>query len=181
MIYDQEIKGKKIILKMLEFEDCNYRYLSWLKDKEVNQFLETRWEEQTLEKIQEFVNFIRNSKDSYLFAIIYKKEHIGNIKIGPIHPIYKFADISYFIGEKSAWEKGIATEAICLITRFAFEELGLNRLQAGAYATNIGSQKALEKNYYKKEATYRKKAFINIGDEYIDSYMYGILKDEWKK
>lgn len=180
MLYNQELHGEKIMLRMVELEDCSYKYLDWLNDKDVNQYLETRWEEQTIDKIKDFVKSIRESNHSYLFAIIYQDQHIGNIKIGPIHPIYKYADISYFIGEKSAWGKGIATESISLITKFAFEILGINRVQAGAFAPNVGSQKALEKNGYIKEAIYRKKSFINLGDNYIDSYDYGILKDEYK-
>lgn len=180
MLYDKELTGEKIKLRIIELDDCNSKYLGWLKDKEVNQYLETRWNEQTLESIKDFVTSIRNSDHSYLFAIIHQNKHVGNIKIGPIHPIYKYADVSYFIGKKSAWGKGIATEAIKLITDFGFNILGLNRLQAGAFAPNIGSKKALEKNGYKKEAVYRKKVFINSGDEYIDSHMYGLLKEEYK-
>lgn len=179
MLYNGILKGEKIILRMVELKDCNSKYLSWLNDREVNQYLETRWEEQTTDKIKNFVASIRESNHSYLFAIIYQNEHIGNIKIGPIHPIYKYADVSYFIGEKSTWGKGIATEAVRLITKFAFETLNLNRVQAGAFENNVGSQKALERNDYKKEATYRKKSFINLDDDYIDSYMYGLLKDEY--
>lgn len=181
MLYKDELKGKKITLRMVELSDCTLKYLSWLNDKEVNQYLETRWSKQTLDLIKNFVKTIRESNHSYLFAIIYNELHIGNIKIGPIHPIYKYADVSYFIGEKTTWGKGIATEAIGLVTKFGFDVLGLNRIEAGAFKPNIGSQKALEKNGYKKEAIYRKKAFINKGEEYIDSYVYGILKDDYKK
>lgn len=179
MLYNKELKGKNISLRMVELTDCNSKYLGWLNDTEVNQYLETRWSEQTIDSIKDFVKSIRESDHSYLFAIIYKNEHIGNIKIGPIHPIYKYADVSYFIGEKSAWGKGIATEAIGLVTKFGFKELILNRLQAGAFAPNIGSQKALEKNGYKREGIYRKKVFIQKGDEYIDCHTFAILKEDF--
>lgn len=178
MLYNQELKGQNIILRMVEFDDCNSKYLCWLNDKEVNQYLETRWSEQSIDTIKDFVKSIRDSYHSYLFAIIYQNKHIGNIKIGPIHPIYKFADISFFIGEKSTWGKGIATEAIRLISDFAFNILGLNRIQAGAFEQNIGSQKALENNGFQKEATFRKKYFLKIGDDFVNIYEYGLLKDD---
>lgn len=63
--------------------------------------------------------------------------------------------MSYFIGEKNAWGKGFATEAIQLVTHFAFEQLHLHRLQAGLYASNIGSGKALEKAGYHLEAVFK--------------------------
>jgi len=180
MIYKGSLKSKNIYLRMVELTDCNQKYFNWLNDNEVNQFLETRWSVQTLESIKNFVEEIRNSDHSYLFAIMKDEKHIGNIKIGPIHKIYKSADVSYFIGDKSQWGRGVATEAIKLVTDFGFNTLGLHRLQAGAFEINIGSQKALEKNGYIKEATYRKNAFIKQGGEYVNSYVYGILKDEWK-
>ena len=56
------------------------------------------------------------------------------------------AGISYFIGEKDRWGKGYATEAIGLVTRFAFETCKLHYIMAGIYASNISSIKALQKS-----------------------------------
>lgn len=149
MLYAKPLVKNSLSLRMLEMEDCNARYLSWLDNPKVNQYLETRWEEQSISKIAAYVESIRNSTHSYLFAITCESRHIGNIKIGPIHPIYEQEDISYFIGETAYWGKGIASAAIGLVTAFA--SLGLNRLQAGVIEGNIGSEKALLKNAYKKE------------------------------
>ena len=179
MIHPSPIVGQKISLRMVEPSDCNSTYLGWLNNPEVNQYLETRWEEQTLEKINAFVQDVRESSHSILFAIVFEGRHVGNIKIGPIHPIYRYADISYFIGDTTAWGKGIATEAVRLVTHFGFTTLGLHRCQAGVLAPNVGSRKALERNGYRQEATYRQKTFIHRGDAYVDSYFYGILAHEW--
>lgn len=180
MNYDKKIIGEMLCLRQIGLRDCTEVYRNWLNDPDVNRFLETRWEVQTLDKIKDFVASIISSDHSYLFAIIKNEKHIGNIKIGPIHHIYQYADISYFIGDKNEWGKGVATETVKLISAFGFNELDLHRLQAGVFANNFGSQKVLEKNGYKKEAVFRKKSFINKGDDYIDSYMYGILRDEWR-
>ena len=106
MLYNAVIKGEKINLRTVEISDCKQYYLDWLNDKEVNQYLETRWTKQSIDKIKDFVQSIRDSRDSYLFAIIFKGKHVGNIKIGPIHLKYKCADISYFIGDKTVWGGG---------------------------------------------------------------------------
>ena len=178
MIYDQTLKGEKVYLRTIELSDCTETYLNWLNDKEVNQYLETRWTEQTIEKIKDFVQSIRESSHSYLFAVIFENKHVGNIKIGPIHPIYKCADVSYFIGDKTVWGKGIATEAIKLVTDFGFNVLGLNKLSAGAYENNIGSRNALLKNHYRQEGVFRKKYFLTSPDNYCDLYEFGILKSD---
>lgn len=181
MLYNKILQGDTISLRMVELSDCNENYYNWMNDKEVNQYMETRWAKQTDESIKAFVQSIRQSDHSYLFAIVYNGKHVGNIKLGPIHPIYKHADISYFIGDKSAWGKGVATEAILLVVKFAFEELKLNKLQAGAFEQNKGSQNALLKAGFVLEGVFRKKAFLTSQDNYCDIYEYSILASEYKR
>ena len=180
MITDKVLKYEDVSIRIIELSDCNENYLRWLNDKETNMYLETRWSEQTLEGIKEFVKATRESKDSYLFAILYKDKHVGNIKIGPIHPIYEFADISYFIGEKTLWGKGIATKAINLVVKFGFEYLNLHKIQASFYEQNIGSKKVLENNGFLQEGIFRKKYKTTEG-VWSDIHEYGLLKSEYKK
>ena len=115
-----------------------------------------------------------------MFAIILNSinRHIGNIKIGPINSHHHHADISYFIGEKEFWNKGIATECINLVSGFGLSELNLHRVEAGTYATAIGSWKALEKNGFTREGVFRKQ--VKSGDDYVDVYRYGLLNFEYK-
>lgn len=183
MVYNKELRGNNVYLRSICEEDCNSRYLEWLSDHEVNRYLETRWEVQTLEKISTFVEGIKASTDSYIFAIMAKDgtnefQHIGNIKIGPINFRYSFADVSYFIGNKQMWGRGFATEAIRLITDFGFSQLGLYRMQAGVFERNLGSRIALERNGYKLEGCLRKQIYSNEGLE--DHMLFGILKEEWE-
>ena len=181
MIIQKQLIGEKIILRQIELSDCNDNYVDWLNDPDVNQYLETKWSDQNIESIKVFVESQRNNDHSVLFAIVLKENntHIGNIKIGPIHPHYSHADISYFIGEKEHWHKGIATEAIELISKFGFEDLNLHRIEAGAYECAIGSWKALEKCGFKREGILRKQVLFK--DNYIDIYRYGLLKSEYNK
>lgn len=178
---DKVIKGEKIYLRQIQLTDCTETYVNWLNDTQVNQYLETKWQKQDLSTITEFVNSQIKSDGSVLFAIIENTslQHIGNIKIGPINKNHNHADISYFIGDKSMWGKGIATEAIRLIVKYGFEDLNLHRIEAGAYCRAIGSWKALEKNGFKREAIFREHVFFV--NEYIDVYRYGMLKDEYNK
>lgn len=180
MKYDGQIIGKNIILRTLELADCQEYYINWLNDNETNQYLESRWSKHDISSVKNFVASINNSEHSYIFAIIQGTKHIGNIKIGPIDYLYKFADIRYLIGEKSCWGKGYATEAIGLILEFAFETLKLHRVEAGAYEQNIGSQKALLKNGFIQEGVFRKRKFLKTHDMYCDSYKYSVLKEEWE-
>lgn len=180
MVTKKILSGKNIFLRQIEMDDCSVSYVNWLNDSEVTQYLETKWVEQTMETIQNFVESQRENNHSVLFAIISKESnlHIGNIKIGPVNEHHKHADISYFIGNKAYWNKGIATETIRLICKFGFEELGLNKVEAGAYETAVASWKALEKNGFKREGVLREQAYLN--DRYIAVFRYGLLKKEWE-
>lgn len=175
------LHGGVIILRQIKLEDCTDTYVGWLDDPEVNHYLETRWENQTLDSIKGFIESQMANDHSILFAIITASDgrHIGNIKIGPVNRHHNHADISYFIGEKTYWNQGIASEAINLVSGFGFNELGLHRVEAGVYAEAIGSWKALERNGFSREAVFREQA-ISDG-EYMDIYRYGLLASEYKR
>lgn len=170
-----ESPGGKIQLRTIEPSDCTQEYLNWLEDPQVNRFLETRWEKQDLPKIRAFVEDMRSSTHSCRFAIIAlpQKKHIGNIKVGPIHPHYSHADVSYFIGDRSSWGKGYATEAIRLVTEWAFTELGLHKVQAGVFDENIGSIKALQKAGFSQEACFKENLTSPVSGKYCDHLMFG--------
>ena len=51
----KKILGKNIYLRSLSIKDITLTYLSWLQDKDINYYLETRHEEQTISKIKKFV------------------------------------------------------------------------------------------------------------------------------
>lgn len=180
MITEKVLSGKDIVLRQIELSDCTDCYVNWLNDPEVTQYLETKWTKQDFKAIQDFVDAQRKNDHSVLFAIISKENdvHIGNIKIGPVNVHHRHADISYFIGNKTYWNKGVATEAIRLICRFGFQDLELNKVEAGVYETATASWKALEKNGFRREGTLREQALLD--GKYIDIFRYGLLKSEWK-
>jgi len=170
--------NSSMLLKPLKEADYSEEYLAWLNDESINQYLETRWEKQTEEKIKSFISSINMDQDSFLYGIIVDNEHIGNIKLGPINWHHKYADISYFIGSKNYWGRGLATEAVTIVTKFAFEELELNKCNAGLYSGNIGSGKVLEKVGFKLEGCQKNKLYGPNGWE--DHLLYGYLYRDFK-
>ena len=59
------INGNNLFLKSLELNNISIHYLNWLRDKEVNYYLETKHEKQSLSKIRSFVSTCNKSKDTY--------------------------------------------------------------------------------------------------------------------
>lgn len=175
------IKGKGIYLKLLNSDDATSAYLNWMEDNEVTQFLESRWKSYTLDELKAYIEETNDGLNNFLFGIfqIESKEHIGNIKIGGINQIHRYADIGILIGNKKMWGKGYATEAINLITNYAFNELNLNKLIAGIYVINKGSYKAFMKANYEEAGTLKRHSFCN--GKYIDIVLVEKIKDSFGK
>ncbi len=171
--------GKSILIRPISESDVSSTYLNWLSDPEVNSFLETRHSEQSLDSIRNFVLDKISSDSEFLFAILLNdsETHIRNIKLGTIDPRHLRGDISLFIGDKTQWGKGYASEAIALISKFAFEEKGLGKLNAGCYVQNKGSEKAFLKCGFKQEGYFSEQYLFN--GERIDSISLGMTKKEF--
>ena len=159
-------------LRKISIDDCDENYLKWMNDPEINKYLESRFTTHTIDSLKDFVNSMNNSENNVLFAIVDKESdtHIGNIKLGNIHPIHKYADIGLLIGDKNYWGRGIATNAIKLVSEFAFDELNLRKVFAGVYENNIGSIKAFEKCGFKK--AYVKKDNYYFEGKFIDAFVF---------
>lgn len=152
-----EIVTERLLLRELEAGDCSPAYLGWLQDPAVTRFLETRHSRQDAAAVETFVRSVAARADEHLFGIFVRAQnrHVGNIKVGPIHPVHRLADVSLLIGERDCWGKGIASEAIAGISRLAFERLGVRKLAASMYAGNVGSAAAFLKCGYRQEGLRR--------------------------
>ena len=160
-----------VSLRPITLDDCTRRYVDWLNDPEVNRFLETRWQVQTLASIKNFVMEQITNEDVRMMAITLDDQHIGNLKIGPVNRHHGYGDLSYFIGERSLWGKGYATKAVELAVSIAFNDLKLHRLQAGIYARNQASERVLIRNGFAREGTLHNQLKTELGwDHHI---LYG--------
>jgi len=173
------LQADKIYLREVRESDVNETYYTWLNDPLIRQFLETRYIPRSIENIQEFVRLKSGDANEPFFAICCNEthSHIGNIKIGPINWNQQRADISLLIGEKSYWGQGIATQAIALVTEFAFSQLNLNKLQAGAYHENLGSIKAFLNNKFKKEGYIEE--ITKVNNKSVDMVVLGITRSQF--
>lgn len=160
-----KINGERLYLRPVKISDARAEYVRWLNDPEVNQFLEIRFVKHTLESLKKYIEKVSRDKNILFLAIILKDgdRHIGNIKLGPIDRNHKLAEAGIMIGDKESWGKGYATEAIKLLTGYAFDKLNLHKITAGAYANNIGSIKAFLKLGFYEEGR-RKEHFLYKGE-----------------
>ena len=67
------------------------------------------------------------------------------------------------------------TEAVELITRYAFDHLELHRIEANVMPRNVASLRVLEKNGYINEGISQK--YLNINGVWEDHYHMVILNE----
>lgn len=169
------IDGEGFFLRRLTVDDCTMDYVRWLNDPRVNRFLETRFSTQTLESIRSFVAEKASSSTEFLYGIFAGEEarHIGNIKLGPVRIPHLSAAVSLFIGDETWWGKGIASKAIAILSKHAFDHMGLQKLHAGMYEANKGSLNAFLKAGYHEEGLLR--SHVMDGDVRSDIHLVGIV------
>lgn len=117
-------------------------------------------------------------KESILWAIATKSDDrvIGVCNLFNWDVESSRAEIGYHLARKY-WNKGIMTATIKAITRYAFETLNFNRIEAMVMVGNSASAKVLEKVGFKKEGTLRE--YIFTKGKYHDYWIYSLLKKEW--
>ncbi len=133
---------------------------------------------------QDALYFINKSLDNrlYNFAIVLKSENkvIGGTQLTNIDLYNGTAGGGIWINEKY-WGHGYGTEAFGARIKYAFDVLGLRRLENGYFKGNEKSHRMQLKFGYKDEGIRRQK-FVSKGSCKVeDEYITGLLKDEWIK
>lgn len=105
-----------------------------------------------------------------------EKKIIGSIEIRKWNDINRCGDIGYALSPLY-WNRGIMTEALKRIIRFAFDELYLNRVEAHCDGNNTGSYRVMEKAGMKYEGTHRQKVFVK--GKFVNMKFYSMLKSEY--
>lgn len=169
------LEGERIYLRSVCLNDVNETYCGWMNDPGVNQYLESRFYPHTVKSLKKYVKSKQSDRNNVFLAIILKdgNRHIGNIKLGPIDDIHRFADIGIIIGEKDCWGKGYATEAIQLMVKYAFGKLNLHKVTAGCYAPNKGSLKAFKKAKFLQEGVRKSHCFYK--GKFVDDVLLGLV------
>jgi [ribosomal protein S5]-alanine N-acetyltransferase len=93
-------------------------------------------------------------------------------------PNYRSAKMGYCLDD-AAWGQGFATEAAGALLQWAFDTLDLNRVQAETDTRNTASSRVLEKLWFVREGRLREDCIVD--GEVSDSWVYGLLRREWKR
>ena len=86
------------------------------------------------------------------------------------------AEVGYLLAHKY-WGAGYMFEAMKAFVAFAFEQVGLRRLEAEIDPRNVTSARLLERLGFVREGLLRQR--WSTKNEITDSSLYGLLRTEW--
>ena len=162
-------------LRVMAEKDITPAYVAWLNDNKVVQYTEQRFHQTTAGDVSTFIDKMAADPTQLMYGIFFDDQHIGNIKLGNINSQHQTANLSYLIGARKWWGKGIASLAIATITEIGFQQIGLMKICAGVYENNIASSKVLLKNGYSLEG--RRVGQYVYKNKRIDALLYAKHKD----
>lgn len=172
------IRGKNITLRAIESEDLDSLKL-WSNNPEIQYWL-GGWHVPSssyvmldwFKKITIDNNNIRLVIDHDDFGLI------GTVNLVDINWKDKNAFHGMLIGDEKIRGKGIGKDVVFSIMKFAFEELGLNRLDTTIIEYNIASQKLyIEKCGWKVEGISRQWYFRK--NKFWDKLIVGITRQDY--
>ncbi len=144
-----EIQGNKISIRVLNSDDAsdlleyytrNKDFLSKFEPHRDEEFYTVEVQKQSL--IENYKEFIKG--EGAHFGIYKAEKMIGRIRIyNIVHGVFKSAFIGYSMDEQYQGN-GYMKEAVSLVVTYAYEELGLHRIEATTLVDNEKSQRVLK-------------------------------------
>jgi ribosomal-protein-alanine N-acetyltransferase len=174
------LRGKRVTLRELRASDAPSLF-AMLTTEEVARFISPP--PSSVEGFERFIAWTRRQRlaGTYAcFAVTLEGTDtaIGIFQLRELEPGFGTAEWGFAIGSPY-WGTGTFQEGAELMATFAFDVVGVHRLEARAAVRNGRGNGALRKFGAVQEGVLRK-SFLKNG-EYIDQILWTILKEEWRE
>lgn len=171
--------GSQVVLRELRTSDAASLF-ALLTTEEVSRFISPP--PSTVEGFERFIAWTDRQRTAGVyvcFAVTLKgyDTAIGIFQIRDLDSRFETAEWGFAIGS-SFWGTGVFHEGAELALRFAFETLGVHRLEARAAIKNGRGTGALKKVGAVQEGILRR-SFLRDG-KYLDQALYSILESDWR-
>lgn len=174
-----DLTGEGVELR--RHERANYRlYARWYGDEEVWRL--TSWAAEPMQRAAVERLFQSReaspSEDSFAIHREGEKEPSGIISLANISEANSSADLSIIVGNEQDRARGLGTAAIQVLLRYAFEDVGLNRVALSVFEFNEPAIQAYEKLGFEEEGRLRRA--IRRDDSFYDAILMSVLASEWR-
>ena len=179
MAYYRKLAGEKCYLSPIQPEDAEL-WTAWMNDLEVTVPLgDEAYQPYSLEKMREEVaGAIRRQEHIFTIVECATDRPVGRCLLFAIDAVNRSAMLGIVIGEKSAWNQGLGTEATRLLLDYAFNLLNLHSVMLGTFEFNRRAIRVYEQVGFQKIGV-RREARIIAGKAW-DVVLMDILEDEFR-
>ncbi|UCC11821.1 MAG: GNAT family N-acetyltransferase [candidate division WOR-3 bacterium] len=175
---DALIQGTSVCLRPVTLKDASI-IRKWHNDPELIQLARIGREKTTLKQERADIQNARKSKDQAYHIIVKQSDDtaIGFVRFNFIDRTSGNVWLRVMIGEKAAWGKGYARDALETYLRWLFDDIGIHRVTLECYSTNMRAVKFYERLGFNKEGVLREAVLID--GTYHDVFSFGLLKRDF--
>jgi RimJ/RimL family protein N-acetyltransferase len=171
--------GRTVALREMRKEDAPSLF-TLLTTEEVSRFISPP--PSSVEGFERFISWATRQRavGSYVcFAVTLAESDtaVGIFQLRSTEPGFGTAEWGFVLGQPF-WGTGIFQDCADLVMEFAFETVGVHRLEARAALRNARGNGALRKIGAKQEGILRK-SFQRNG-EYLDQALWTMLDEDWR-
>jgi RimJ/RimL family protein N-acetyltransferase len=172
------LSGTRMTLRELRLTDAPSLF-AMLTTEEVARFISPP--PSTVEGFERFIAWTarqRSAGEYVCFAVVPHGSDaaVGLFQIRSLEPGFGSAEWGFALGSMY-WGSGIFVEGARLVLDFAFDVMGVHRVEARAAIRNGRGNGALRKIGAVQEGVLRR-AFLRNG-EYLDQVLWSIVSDDW--
>lgn len=177
-----EITDGVIIMRPFRFADAEELFVAVRESlTELKPWMSWAHDGYTLEEAKDFIRITRARWEDgslYAFAITEAKSGLilGGCSLSHIHPVYHLCNLGYWVRTSRRGE-GIAVHATRLAARYAFERIGLIRVEIVMGVKNVASRRVAEKSGAHYEGILSNR--MVVGTKICDAHMFSLIPKDF--
>jgi len=162
---EAQLIGDHVLLRPFRDDDASGLYEAVRESMaEVSPWLSWCHQDYSIQESRQFISSRAQAADSdewYSFGVFERGtgKLLGGVGLNFINRVHQIGNLGYWVRTTAAG-RGIATQAARLMARFAFEKVGLHRVEIVAAVPNIASQRVAEKTGAVREGILRNRLLI---------------------
>jgi ribosomal-protein-alanine N-acetyltransferase len=173
------LRGRRVVLRELRASDA-VSLFALLTTEEVSRFISPP--PSTIDGFERFINWTLRQRAAGTYAcfavtVTGFDTAIGIFQVRSTEPGFGTAEWGFAIGS-DFWGSGVFQDGAALVLDFAFDTIGVHRLEARAAVRNGRGNGALLKMGAVQECRLRS-SFLKNG-EYLDQVLYAMLDTDWR-
>lgn len=178
----QEIADDIILLRPFRFNDAE-ETLDAVRESlaDLNSWMSWAHDDYSIQEAKEFIRVTRARWEEgslFAFAITDAKSGsiLGGCSLSHLHPVYHLCNLGYWV-RTSRRGMGVAVRATKLAARYAFEKVGLIRVEIVMAIANSASWRVAEKSGAHYEGILRNR--MVVGRDVYDAHMYSLVPQDF--